>query len=74
MYRLKHYKQGWIVEVKIYYCFVFFKYAKWKHITHYSGLPENPYYYDTPEKAREGALYQIKGDINFSFYYPEFTK
>jgi hypothetical protein len=74
MYRLKKYEQGWIVEVEKYVGFWFFIFKKWVHVTHYLGLPNSPFYCETPEKARDSALDQIKGDINFSFYYPEFTK
>ena len=67
MYRIKKYKKGWIVEYKNPICFLFFVFYKWKHITHYSGMNDKPYYYKTPEKAREGALREVKDQINFSF-------
>lgn len=69
MYRIKKYKKGWIVEQKIYkrvFCFIK---IKWKHVTHYAGLPDDPFYYKTPEDARDGALSQIKEQINFSFFF-----
>ena len=70
MYRLKKYKKGWIVEREINKWHLFYGVVKkWKHITHYSGMPENPYYYKTAEGARDGALSHIKNEINHSFYY-----
>tara|TARA_R110000796_G_scaffold167819_1_gene284736 strand:+ start:61 stop:273 length:213 start_codon:yes stop_codon:yes gene_type:complete len=70
MYRLKQYKKGWIVEYKIYKWHLFYGVVcKWKHVTHYSGLKDTPFYYKTPEGAREGALREIKEQINFSFHF-----
>jgi len=43
---------------------------KWKHVTHWAGMPENPFYYKTLEDAREGALREIKDQIDFSFFFP----
>ena len=75
MYRLKKYKKGWIVEYQtVYFSFFFFTIKEWKHITHWAGLPDQPYYYKTPEKARDGALREIKEKINLSFYFPNLTK
>jgi hypothetical protein len=71
MYRLKKYKQGWIVEYqKIYLTFLFFTIKEWKHITDWAGMPENPFYYKTAEDARDGALREIKDQIDFSFFFP----
>lgn len=71
MYRLKKYKQGWIVEQQTYKWNLFFGIArKWKHVTHWAGMPENPFYYKTPEDARDGALREIKDQIEFSFFFP----
>ena len=69
MYRLRKYKKGWIVEHKTYKWHLFFGLVlKWKHVTHYAGLNEHPFYYKTPEEARDGALREIKDEINFSFH------
>lgn len=71
MYRIKKYKQGWIVEKQVYKWHIFFGIVrKWRHVTHWAGLPENPFYYDTPEKARDAALLEIKQQIDFNFFYP----
>lgn len=69
-FRIKKYKKGWIVEREVYKWHWFFGIQKkWLHVTSYSGLPDNPFYYRTPEGAREGALSQIKEEINYSFYF-----
>lgn len=65
MFRIKEYSQGWIVEIKVH---VFLGFYKWKPLTHYSGLPDKPFYYSTPIKAKEGALQQISDDIRLSFF------
>lgn len=74
MFRLKQYKQGWIVEKLTYKRRFFFLVKKWVHVTHYAGLEHQPFYYSTPEAARDGALDKLKDDMNFSFYHPEFYK
>lgn len=69
MYRLKKYKQGWIVEYKNYKPYFFFGIKPvWKYITHYAGMPDKPFYYKTAEGASQGALDEIKDQINFSFH------
>ena len=62
-YRLKKYKKGWIVEVRVNY----FVFNKWFHVTSYSGLPNDPFYYKTPEGAIDGALRTIKEEIIFNY-------
>lgn len=69
MYRLKKFKQGWIVEIRKPYWTLFGIMYKWVHFNHYSGLPCSPFYTPTPEGAREVAVSQIESDINFSFYH-----
>jgi hypothetical protein len=70
MYRLKKYKQGWIVEYqRVYFTLFFITFQKWKYITHYAGMPEKPFYYRTPEAARDGALSDIRDEINLSFLF-----
>lgn len=66
-FRIKKYKKGWIVEYRKPIWFGLKH--KWIHVTSYTGLPDNPFYYPTPERARKGALDQIKDDINYSFYF-----
>ncbi len=66
MLRLKQYEKGWIVERKVRYNIFF---HKWVHYTHWTGLPDNPYYSKYAEKARDLALDQLKDEINFSFYH-----
>ena len=70
-YRIKEYDgKGWIVEYKESVWGFFGLVHRWRHVTHYMGLESTPYYYSTPEEARDGALDEIKGEINFTFYYP----
>ena len=69
MFRLKKHKQGWIVEVKKAYWTPIGIFHKWVHVTHWAGMPENPYYYKTPESARNGALDEIRDEINYTFYF-----
>lgn len=56
-YRIKEYDgKGWIVEYKKSVWGFFGLVHRWRHVTHYMGLESTPYYYSTPEEARDGAL------------------
>lgn len=69
MYRLKQHKKGWMVQVKRPFWWSFGLLCKWKHVTYWAGLPDQPFYYKTPESAITGALEQIRDDIRYSFRY-----
>lgn len=69
MFRLKKHQKGWIVEVlETKRVFIFFIKKTWKPYTHYTGLPDNPFYCKTPEAARDVATQQIKDEIHYSFF------
>ncbi len=62
MYRLKHYKKGWIVEIKRTRIF----FTVWTPITTYAGL-DTPFYYQTKKDALEGALDEIRKQIVYNY-------
>lgn len=64
-FRIKQYNKGWIVEYKKYYRFGLL--FKWIPISTYY-VTNRPYYYSSPERARDGALHEIKKLINADFY------
>jgi len=59
----KHY----IVDYKKYNWSIFGLRSKWVHVTHWAGMNYEPFYYRSPEDARDGALRELKQDMNYIF-------
>lgn len=60
-FRIKKYPKGWMVECQERKLFK----SVWKHVTHYAGLPGDPFYYEDPESAREGAVREMREVLSF---------
>lgn len=67
--RCKEYKKGWIVEYERKRLFK----SKWLPVTKYVGT-NKPFYYKNHEEAINGALKQIRFDIEFSIIAPQFYR
>ena len=64
-YRFTETEKGWIVEKQVSRFCIF---SKWVHVTSYSGLPNEPFYYSSAERALSGAIAQIKEEIRQTFF------
>ena len=68
MIRVRKYSKGWICEWKEPIWGWFGLNYKWSPITKWAGV-DKPYYYKTPEEAREVAFGELQKEIHFNFHF-----
>lgn len=66
-FRFKKKGKHWIVEYKKYRWSLFGLRSKWAHATSWAGMSDKPFYYRSAEDAVDGALREIKNEMNFAF-------
>jgi hypothetical protein len=58
MFRIKKYKEGYVVEIKR----NFFGFTYWKHYISYSGL-DKPFYFSSYLNAEDELIFKIRKNV-----------
>lgn len=59
-FRIKKYDKGYVVEVKKYSCFLFYKKVYWTHFISVAGIESLPWYHSEYKYAEMNLLSKIK--------------
>lgn len=66
-FRIVESEKGFLVEKQIFKWTIFGLRKEWIHFISYSGLSEQPFYFETFDSALENMLKEIKWDIIFDY-------
>lgn len=62
--RVKKYPKGWAVEIeRTKTAYLFFKVKRWEHLISVSGMSDEPWFYDTKERAISQAVKLFEWDL-----------